>query len=321
MTLKACKPDPIEPMGFPAVEIYSLYIDPLGVVWAGSDIGLISYNGSNWKTHKINGLPESNIREFAPQISGPITKLWMATSEGAINASIDKNEIISVVSYKQEDGKLIGDDLQSVVLDSLDAIWFATPLGLSILADSMWLVEDEYGDLTRHPVISMGAASNGWIFAGTSGIGVGRYHLNKEINGITGASLYDQEWSGLKSDTILSMHIDDDNSQWFGTTRGVAFHNSWETKIGWVNYDSSMGLIHNRVQCIEKGNDGTIWFGTPAGITSFDGEDWNSYTESDGLSNKEVNDIAIDVAGKVWVATNNGISVFDGSQWIIHLRE
>ena len=319
--LSSCKPDQVEPDGFPAVRIFSLYIDPSGIIWAGSDAGLISFDGENWMIHRMKGFSESNIREFAYQLSGPEKGLWMASSEGALSANTVMNEISSIVSYKEEEGKLLDNDLQSVVLDSLGAKWFASRLGLSILKDSQWLSEDEYGDFIRYPVISLGAASNGWIFAGTAGIGVGRYKLNEEINAITGASLYDKEWSGLKSDTILSIHIDDDNSQWFGTTHGVAFHKNWETKIGWENYDTCHGLIHNRVQCIERGNDGNIWFGTPVGITSFDGETWISFSESDGMGNQEVNDIAIDEAGRIWLATNNGISVFDGSQWTVYKRE
>ncbi len=61
--------------------------------------------------------------------------------------------------------------------------------------------------------------------------------------------------------------------------------------------------------------DGKLWFGTPEGASSFDGESWTTYGTTDGLVHKAVNDIAIDSKGLIWFATPVGISSFDGSQW------
>jgi ligand-binding sensor domain-containing protein len=311
-----CENDKTNPVDkFPATRVQSLYIDGNGTVWAGTDYGIISCYSGKWKTYKdVKNIPDGVVNDLAFTVSGG-GQLWIATLNGAGALKYEMNTILSATSYTRESSGLQDNRITSVVTDAVNALWFATPVGLSMLRGSTWYTETALGDLTMNPAISLGSRSDGWIFAGTTGLGVGRFKYEESIDGITGASYYNTDWSGLPSDTVLSVYVDRNDNQWFGTPSGVAFHTSWETKVGWTVYSVADGLVNRRVQAIMEDSNGTLWFGTAGGVSSFNGEIWRSYNVQDGLADPSVNDIAEAPDGTLWFATNNGISVFDGTLW------
>jgi ligand-binding sensor domain-containing protein len=301
---------------FPIKKVNSIIIDKQSVVWAGTDIGLISYWNNEWKS--FEELNTGEVFDISMVNAGTVsgTSFWLATSMGAQLAEYKSDVILSASLFTSTSSGLEDNNISAVLNDALDVNWFATSSGLSYLNQNIWYFHDEFGDLKLYPVISMAAKSDGWIFAGTTGLGVGRFKYNPaDADGITGASYYNMEWSGLPSDTILSIYIDGNNNQWFGTPNGVAYHEVWETKKGWKVYTVKDGLINNRVQAISGDTAGHIWFGTAAGVSYFNGLTWENYNETDGLINPKVNDIAIDANGTIWFATDSGISVLEGTHW------
>lgn len=307
----ACKTDnPVPENKFPAQKAHSIFIDQQGVVWAGTEIGVVSFWNGNWKN--FESLNNGEVLDIAP---GSGNQLWLATAKGAQLADYKADKISSTKLYTTTSSGLIDNRISAVLADALTTNWFATTKGISILNKDKWYSEDGLGDLQVHPVICMAAKSDGWIFAGTTGMGVGRFKYDSGVDGISGASYYTSDWTSLPSDTILCIYVDQSNRQWFGTPHGVAFHAVWETKKEWKTYSTSDGLISNRVQAITEDAAGKLWFGTDLGASSFDGQNWKNYRIADGLGNPCVNDIAVDAKGAVWFATNGGISVLDGGQW------
>jgi hypothetical protein len=313
--------DQLGSTSFPAGKALALFCDSSGTVWAGTDIGIISFSDGKWRTYKnITELTASEVTDIEFRNSNTSQELWLATQGGAVAVKYLRDEITSATLYTKEQSGLLDNNVTDILEGAQEARWFATPKGLAILRGSKWYSETSWGDLVTHQVICMGAEDDGWIFAGTRGFGVGRFRYDESIDGITGASYYNTEWSGLPSDTILSVYLDHNNNQWFGTNRGVACHTVWETKTGWKVYTTVDGLVNNRVQAITEDDNGLIWFGTADGISSFDGNTWKSYAAAEGLSDTFINDIDIDKDGNVWVATNGGMSVFNGSIWKNHSR-
>jgi ligand-binding sensor domain-containing protein len=301
---------------FPAAEVYAISIDESGVVWAGTDIGIISYSKGKWNTYKdIRKLPLGKASDIVLHTGNNGNELWLATPNGAGVASIETDAITSATQYVKDSSGLLDNRISAVLIDALEARWFATTLGLSIFKGDKWYTETDWDDLKSNPVISLGAKNDGWVFAGTNGLGVGRFRYDEDIDGITGASYYNKDWTSLPSDTVLCIYVDQQNFQWFGTPHGVAYHAAWETKKEWKVYTVADGLIDNRVQAITEDGNGNVWFGTPKGLSVFNGEEWKSYTSADGLIQSNVNDIAADADGTLWFATGGGISTFDGTVW------
>lgn len=90
-----------------------------------------------------------------------------------------------------------------------------------------------------------------------------KFKFTDTISGTTTVSL---PWSnGLGSNTVYAVLINPDNSQWYGTSGGKAFHRSEFTKSDWTGYTSADGLICDTVYAIAKDPSGNIWLGTHLG--------------------------------------------------------
>jgi ligand-binding sensor domain-containing protein len=80
---------------FPATRLMSLFIDPSGIVWAGTDVGIISYFEGAWTSYKnITNLPEGDVSEIEFRNDNNNSEIWMATSTGVIAANYTLDMII-----------------------------------------------------------------------------------------------------------------------------------------------------------------------------------------------------------------------------------
>lgn len=301
---------------FPAGRAISIFVDPENVVWVGSDQGLCSYYLGRWKLHDETEGPNSKeILDLVPGFPNPGAELWYGSKEGAGRFHYSEDQVEATEWYTSSSSPLLDNHVGALAVDLNSAIWMATPLGLNILHQDVWYEELNRGLLERYPVLCLASMKNGWVLGGTNGFGVARHHFDPDVDGITGASYYNEDWSGLQSDTILSIYVEENDHQWYGTTKGLAYHQSFDTQLNWTSYTIKNGLIHNRIQSVCGDKNGNIWVGTPEGISMFDGESWINYTISDGLVHNDVNDIAIGPDGAIWIATEGGVSLFDGAVW------
>jgi len=319
----SCENDKTDPVNtFPATRVISVFIDSSGIVWAGTDVGIISYYEGEWTSYEnIKNSPKGDVSDIEFQNDNNRSEIWLATSNGAIAANYILEVITSATVYTKELSGLLDNKVNDIRVNAQGELWFATAMGLSIFRGSKWYSETAWGDLVTNPAISLDSRNDGWIFAGTSGLGVARFKFDESIDGITGASYYNTDWTGLRSDTILCIYVDQNNHQWFGTTEGVAYHADWETKTGWESFSVENGLINNHVQAVAEDKNGLIWFGTANGVSSLDGDKWKNYSTADGLINPCVNDIEVGADGTIWFATDGGISAFNGVLWKNFTRE
>lgn len=82
-----------------------------------------------------------------------------------------------------------------------------------------------------------------------------------------------------------------------------------------TTYTTADGLLNDNALCVDVDDDDVVWFGTQAGISSFDGNTWTNYTEADGLVDNTVFAILVDLYGNIWAGTDFGLSVYDGDNW------
>jgi ligand-binding sensor domain-containing protein len=140
----------------------------------------------------------------------------------------------------------------------------------------------------------------------TEGAGVARYRM--KVDGITGASIYDEMWTGhphIKD--INTVYVDTSNNQWYGLNKGALQHTSYNAKSDWNFLTEEEGLVNNNVLSITEDSTGSMWFGTAKGVSKFDGENWTSYTKSDGLPGDSIFDITTRF-GAIWFATDKGVA-------------
>jgi len=90
-------------------------------------------------------------------------------------------------------------------------------------------------------------------------------------------------------------------------TNVVSIANAAELRIEKVLTQAS-GLASSTVLSIFEDRRGTIWFGTPHGITRYDEGDFHTFTTEDGLASDIVDIIFEDRRGVLWFGTGKSLS-------------
>lgn len=306
------EPEPAQTIAGNTVK--AIYIDPDGIKWFGTENGISCFDGEHWSTYTTEDkLPDNSVNDIAFQMSHYGPEVWVATNGGASVFAVDLDAVTSATSYTKANSGLAGDTVRAIALDTASTRWFGTNDGVAIFAGATWDATDNGGVLRNNPVHDIGTDPFGHAFVTLKGKGVA---VMEYIDAITTVTYYEIPWSGLPSENVLSVFVDEDGYQWYGTDSGVAFHNNIEAKRGWQLYSEEDGLINNMVLTIHGDGRGHTWFGTPAGVSMFNGQSWISYTTADGLAGNTVYAVATDIDGSVWFGTDNGASHLDGSTWI-----
>ena len=164
--------------------------------------------------------------------------------------------------------------------------------------------------LLTAPVKSIKASSDGYTYLGSRGNGI--YQYQDDVDGVSLVTVFEIPWSNIPSDTIFSLFVDSNGSQWYGTNNGVKLHSSLKAKEGWdsIYYTTQEGLPNDTVTAIIQDVKGNMWFGTNNGLALRQGENWTIFTTADGLASNRIHDIAQDMNSNIWIATDKGISKY-----------
>lgn len=325
-----CKEDNLppqdEPDSLPDNYVSAIYVNSDGVKYFATKKGLACFDGSKWKVFKDNPkVTVETINDLGFEKTSSGDELWLATNKGVNVTSIPVDATSGATTYTKNNTlalfpggeTLAGDSVFNVKIDNKNIRWFGTNGGLSAFQGSKW-PKINFGyhynsNFFRDNRITGIDFSGDTIYIATKGGGVARM-VAKNVDAITAASPYEIPWSMLPSQNVLCVFTDG-SAQWYGTDEGLARHTGTQAKLNWESFYVTDGLISNIVQCINKDLSGKMWFGTPSGVTVFDGSQWKSYTKTDGLVDNNVLCIAIDLDGKIWFGTSNGVSVFDGTKF------
>ncbi len=303
-----------ENSGLPSNQVKSVYIAGDGVKWFGTDKGLTSFDGGEWKTLSDDTNPDLyNIRDIAFEPSNGNPALWAATAGGATFFPVTGNEAELPVFYTPENSGIVSANASSVCVDAFNARWIGTGEGVSGFFGAGWTIFTTDNHLSGNVVTCIAADKDSFKYIGTLGGGVSRVIWNG-VDAVSSASPYDYSWTGLLSreNNIYAVYVLDNGDQWFGTDAGCAFHDTTDTKAGWTAYTTEDGLVHDFVQAIARDLTGNMWFGTKGGVSLWHGNRFTNFTTADGLLDNSVNDIAVDTDGSIWFATDNGVSHLTG---------
>jgi ligand-binding sensor domain-containing protein len=135
-----------------------------------------------------------------------------------------------------------------------------------------------------------------------------------------GWSSISADTSGLPNNAVNDIQALGDGRMLIGTDGGAAI---WKAASGgevvdeWTVFNpGNSSLPSQRVLAVVQDQQTRFWFGTDAGLASYDGEKWVVYRAIDlGLKGEQVNTLAVDSMNDIWAGTLNGAAVFDGSRW------
>ena len=111
-----------------------------------------------------------------------------------------------------------------------------------------------------------------------------------------------------------SVMISADGSVWCGTSLGAVRLRFWKMEGARVSDNGIQitrlttfdGLIDDQVTAIHETQDGTLWIGTEAGLSHYDGTNFVNYVSKDGLVHDAVASLSSTPDGIVWVGCMNG---------------
>ena len=307
-----------EEFQLPSRVINKIVVSQDGVKWFATEKGMVSFNGTLWTSFSGDEILDNTpIEDLAYSTASGKNEIWLGSRLGATSFEYTSSTIGNLTRYNAQEKGLLADSVSAVNIDKNNVKFIGTTKGLSILKGTTWdqfMGRNNEQILSQYRISAIATASNGWIYASTEGGGVSRF---KYADAVSGATTYNQPWSGeLRSDTVYTVIVVNEDHQWYGTTKGASLHTSEFTKGDWENYSREDGLICDSVYAIGKDPSGTMWFGTHLGVSKFNGTTWENFTTDNGLVDNKVNALAIDIDGSVWFGTDEGISHFKNNVWV-----
>jgi len=268
------EPEEIVEMTFETVN--GFIINQKGEKLLATNTGLFMFNETTAKYDFVKS--ENNLKPLNDLTCTKVPtlkELWLASNDGVLNFNTQQ-------LFTNSNSGLKNNTVSRLDFDFSNRGIFATPNGLSILDNNKWISSSGLNDLyLNFEITDIGAATNGFTYVTTKGGGVERFEM--DVDGISGATVFDTDWTKLESNNINTVFIDS-ITQVYGTDMGVAIHTSEFTKWDWKNYTTTDGLINNNVISVVKDKSGNWWFGTNSGLSRFSNSKWTNFTvETDNI--------------------------------------
>ena len=306
----SCKnEDPAEKEDLDFETVNGFVINAKGEKLLASEKGLIKLNQTTGKFElvesDVDGMP---VNDLMLNVTAAKEELWFASDMGVVNFT--SKQKLTTTNSGLKDNKVTRLDF-----DFENRGIFANPKGLSILSNNKWFESAGQNDMYKNfEITDIASAVNGFTYVTTKGGGVERFEM--DVDGISGATVFDTDWSKLESNNINTVYIDS-ITQVYGTDAGVAMHFSEFTKWDWETYSTKDGLINDTVTTVLKDKSDNWWFGTKQGLSSFNNSTWTNYSvATHNLVSNKIKFLAIDIDGTIWIATDQGLSHFTGGKWV-----
>jgi ligand-binding sensor domain-containing protein len=199
--------------GLASEQVFALAVDSQGYKWIGTGAGGVSrYRDGSFKTYfPMHGLADYRVFSVAQDARGA---MWMGTLAGASRLDRASGKF---ATYAKE---LVNEWVYGIAVDAKGQVWFATEGGISMFdgkswrawtqADGLGVARAERGNY----ILSVHAAKDGSIWAGTWGGGAARFE------GARWSSLTTKE--GLAGNIVYSIAQEADGTLWFGTDGGLS---------------------------------------------------------------------------------------------------
>lgn len=329
--------------GLPQSTVYQAYQDEQGYLWAGTQGGVCSFDGRQFKVWDSQaGLPDNHVTSIHQSTDG---SLWFGHRSGAL--SYLKNKQVHTFKHPGFSNSAVVKD----ILWERNSLWVATEgNGLFQLsfdeADTTILHISREDGLGSNTVNKLLLVDNRTLYIATL-LGLAVYDLNEKVllpflpdedidldiniqalcrtkddmlwlgtnAGLLRISLknkedyntyHDADWP--RNDNINDMTADAAGNIWLATDEGLIRHNN---NSGTVYFTKQHGLLSNIVHSVLEDREGSLWISQDDGLSQFKAKaaSFLLYTKSDGLINDEVYSI-VQYGDAYWVGTADGISIF-----------
>lgn len=318
---------PSEKHGLANDHLLSLYQDPTGIIWIGTDgYGLHRYDKKQSQFGHQKHLPNdptSISHDFVRAIlKDSRNTLWIGTRDG-LNKQTPKGFNRYKVDNAQDKG-FTNSNIFSLYEDSKQRVWIGTYGGGLLLYNP---IDDSFSSFTvqshklssnRIYAITEDDSGNLWL-GGNNGL----TRFNPDTLKVTHFK-YDKQANNISNNTIFSITYDAyNNIVWVGTREGLnKLSINDET---FTHYKSHLNepnsITHNMVTSLYLEDKNTLWVGTFNGLNKLDiaTNKIIKITQFDGLINENIFAIKQDNSGNLWLSSNQGLTRYsDGAKQMLH---
>ena len=280
----------------PGTRIESMSADSNGVVWIGTNRGLVSIDSQSLLLRPVTVVGSNSILSTAEDRDGD---RWVGTERGGL-------EVLRSQPFRTEPA--IADQAITAVVQTSDGdIWLATR------EDGLWRVRSQTAErapvsarLASRVVLALAPGTHDDLWVGTPD---GLNHVDGNVvHTYTSAD-------GLPDDFIRSLLPDSDGTLWVGTRRGLVRLDGVTGKVlatythrDGLGSDSIGALLRLKATRTSAGKAGTngpndLWIATFDGISRLRDGKITTFTKTDGLSGNVITSLAADDSGALWIGT------------------
>lgn len=308
--------------GLSSDECNFVFQDSEGLIWIGTNEGLVRYDGYNYLSFEtITNNPSYSKIIYNQAVEDYDRNIWFASSVGLIKYEKNGNKVEIIKTADFLGNRNLPIQISAIAFDPKhNRIWFGGFHGLyffNINENKMEYfnsVDPKFDGLTNIRDIIF--SRNGDIWVSTWGKGLSKYV--EDDNTFRNFQIFGFGPTDDKYNIITSL---------FEDSRGVLWVGSWDNGLFLVDIEKDSPLILNHITRernlknslvgniiydISEDKYGNIWVGTPYGLSIIkldkDLEFINYVYKNDvkSLSNNEVKSIIKDQTGLMWLATTGG---------------
>jgi len=310
-----------------------------GALWIGTEQGLGRLSGGELRFYTTgDGLPSHNVQALLEDREG---HLWIGTTAGL--SRYDGAGFTRLA-------KGLSDDAVSALFEDREgSLWIGTPGGgLNRLKDGRFTPYGRPEGIRENTVWAVSPADDGTVWIGTDGGGVSRLSrdgvrtytkddglpddiafafarshdgslwvgMNTGVGRIVHGRAQAFPTTGLRSNSVRALLEDSRGRLWVGTSTGGLYRMAEAAFV--AVRPPSVAEEHAYVSSILEGRDGSLWFGTDAGLWRLQGDTFTVYDKRNGLPGDYAAGMYEEADGTLWVATNpGGLARFKDGSWAV----
>ena len=281
--------------------VTALAVDADGTTWLGARGSLYKVSGDDWTVYSqlsvlASSFPVGDINGIAVAADGA---LWLGSSRGEV-CHFDPVEAqcqAFFASGKSASDGMASGELTALTLDPLGNVYYATDGGGISRYDGVnWRTFRLPNQVVAgNRVHDLAEANDGSIWLATDG---GIQQINPRDD--TTMQLFTPENSGLAMAETGLLAPDPEGGLWFGAQDANYFNGA-----NWSVYNAADGLAGNLVQALAIDSQQRIWFGTPTGLSVWNGNTFFNLNQENGLPSADVTALLPD-GDTMWIGTNGG---------------
>lgn len=289
----------------PNVYVRALAVEPArGALWVGTSAGLNEVDLASGRLRatftRRDGLASEQVFALAVDAQG---HKWIGTGSGGASRYRDGAWKTYFPMHGLADYRVF-----SLAQDARGAVWMGTLAGASRLDRASGKFSNYAKQLVNDWVYGIAVDAKGRVWFATEG-GVSM------LEGKAWRAWTREDGLGFLKDTtpegeakksyVFAVYAAKDGRVWAGTSGGGVARLDGER---WSSLTTKDGLAGDIVYSIAQEADGTLWFGTNAGLSSYDGKRFSTLDAKDGLAVPNVFAIAAAPRGEVWAGGRGSVA-------------